>query len=108
MSSRDIIQRMVRGQLTENEKRGYSEENEHFQIEEQQEFRKVSFALSKEEKIAIYQDVKFRVIDGMTPDAIGKAVVACMEEHLKQKEDQAYGAELVTKSGKPPAFRRAE
>lgn len=88
----DIVQRLAQGKLTYEEKQGYSEENSKFGTEnpESQEPRKISFALDKEQKIAVYQDVKHRVIDGATPDDIGKAVVACINDHLAEKEAEAY------------------
>lgn len=104
----DIVQRLVTGMLTEDEKRGVSEEHKRWDRDhEPLEPRAVRFALTKEQKIAIYQDVKQRVVFGATPDDIGKAVVACIEEHLKDKENEAYGAE-----GSPAktvgSFRRVE
>lgn len=103
----DIVQRLVKGQLTEFERKGYSEDNIQFAIEGEapKEPRKVSFKLSSEEKLSIYQDVKSRVIHGMTPDSIGKAIVACMDEILKEKEDEAYGTTNPKLKG---GFRRVE
>ncbi len=105
----DIVQRLATGRLTSEEKKGYSEDNSKYGTEnpEPKEPRKVSFALSQEEKIAIYQDVKLRVIDGATPDNIGKAVVACMEQYLAEKEDEAYGLTNSKLTGKG-GFRRVE
>lgn len=106
MTKSDIVQRLVSGKLTQNEKRGYSEEGLKHSSEnpEPAEPRKVSFALSKDDKIAIYQDVKLRVIDGATPDDIGKAVVACIDEFLKEKENEAYGQTAPNKG----VIRRVE
>lgn len=108
----DIAQRLARGQLTLEEKKGYSKDNSKYGTEnpEPEEPRKVSFALDKEQKIAVYQDVKHRVIDGATPDDIGKAVVACLEQHLREKEAEAYGKENPKLKGdlKKGGFRRAE
>ena len=88
----DILQRLVGNRLTADEKQGYSEKGKVLATDpEPVEPRKISFALTKEQRLAIYQDVKNRVVDGMTPDGIGKAVLACIEEHLKEKEGEAYG-----------------
>lgn len=104
--SNDIVQRLATGKLTEAERKGYSEENSKYGTENQiLEPKKISFGLQKEERIAIYQDIKDRVMNGATPDDIGKAVVACIEEILAEKEKEAYGG------GKPPAkggFSRVE
>jgi hypothetical protein len=70
--------------------------------------KKVSFSLSTEEKMAIYQDVKFRIQDGNTPDQISKDVVACMEEHLKEKEQEAYGNTNSKLKGGKNKFKRVE
>ena len=87
-----VVQRLATGTLTEDDKRGYSEENEKFRDgAPPPEPTKVSFKLKKEEKIAMFQDIKSRVIDGSTPEEIGRAVIACMEEVLEEKEAEAYG-----------------
>jgi|SRR5690606_37049262 len=107
-----IVQRLATGQLTDLERRGYSEEGLQITVDKDEllEPKKVSFALTSEEKTAIYQDIKYRVIQGMTPDAIGKAVVACMDEILKEKENAAYGNENPKLNGDPKkgGFRRVE
>lgn len=109
---RDIVQRLATGQLTDLERRGYSEENIQFATEnpELEIKKKVSFAFNQTEKLAIYQEIKDRVVKGMTPDAISRAVIACMEEHLKEKEKEAYGISNSQMNGdmKKGGFRRAE
>jgi hypothetical protein len=108
----DIVQRLATGRLTSEEKRGYSEDNSKYGTEnpEPKEPRKISFALNQEEKLAIYQDVKLRVIDGATPDEIGKAVVACMNQYLEEKENEAYGSANPNLKGdkKKGGFRRVD
>ena len=56
--------------------------------------KKVSLKLKSEEKLAIYHQIKERVIKGATPDDISKAVIACLDEHLEEKEKEAFGKEL--------------
>lgn len=68
----------------------------------------VPFSFSKEEKIAIYQDVHSRIIDGKRPDEIARDVLLCMEEHLKEKESEAYGETNSKLKGGKGGFRRAE
>lgn len=108
----DIVQRLATGRLTAEEKKGYSEDNVKYGTEnpEPKEPRKVSFALDQEQKIAVYQDVKLRVVDGATPDDIGKAVVACIEQHLAEKEEEAYGSVNPKLKGdkKKGGFRRVD
>lgn len=109
---RDIVQRLARGNLTEFERRGYSEDGLQITADKDKppEPRKVSFALTSEEKLSIYHEVKQRVVQGMTPDSIGKAIIACMDEHLKEKEEQAYGVTNPKLNGDPKkgGFRRVE
>ncbi len=70
--------------------------------------QKVPFAFSKEEKISISQDIQSRVIAGKRPDEIARDVLACMEEHLKEKESAAYGETNPKLKGGKGGFRRAE
>lgn len=53
--------------------------------------KKVPFKFSKEERVAFYQDIKDRIINGNSPDQIAIDVLASVEEHLKEKEAEAYG-----------------
>ena len=70
----------------------------------------MSFKLTKEEKLAVFMDVRNRIVDGTSPDNIGKAIVSCIEEHLSEKEELAYGEEspIVGKGAKGGGFRRTE
>ena len=102
MPQDDIIQRMARGELTADERAGYSENTRGY-VEHQPKPNKVSFKLTKAQKLAIFQDIKFKVVDGMTSDEIGRSVVACIDEHLAEKESEAYG-----KSLKKGVIRRVE
>jgi hypothetical protein len=109
----DVVQRLVTGRLTADEKRGVSEENRRWDTDEMEplEPRAVKFALRNDQKLAVYQDVRQRVVDGATPDEIGRAVVACIEEHLREKEEEAYGSnkEFVNqRTGKKGGFKRVE
>jgi hypothetical protein len=70
--------------------------------------QKVPFAFSKEEKIAVYQDLKCRLEDGQDPDEIARDVLACMEEHMKDKEAEAYGDSNSKLKGGKGKFRRVE
>jgi hypothetical protein len=69
---------------------------------------KVPFALSKEQKISVYQDLRDRIESGNTPDEIARDVLACMEEHLKEKEAEAYGVENPKLKGGKGGFKRVE
>jgi hypothetical protein len=51
----------------------------------------VPLKLSKEEKIAIFQDLKDRVKSGSSPDEIARDVILCVEDILKEKEDEITG-----------------
>ena len=95
----DIIQRLALGTLTEDEKKGYSDRSKEYATGQLPplEPRKVRFTLTKEEQLSICEDVKHRVIQGATADDIGKAVLACMQEHLREKESQAYPDEEENK-----------
>lgn len=103
----DTLQRLVRGELTNDEKMGYSDNGKKYATEgplPDEPKKKVSFSLTEDEKLSIYQDVRLKVINGETPSNIGKAVVFCIEEILREKEKEAYGEEL-----KPGGvFRRTE
>ena len=70
--------------------------------------QKVPFAFSKEEKIAVYQDLKCRLEDGQDPDEIARDVIACMEEHMKEKQAEAYGESNSKLKGGKGKFRRVE
>jgi hypothetical protein len=112
---RDIVQRLVRGELTADEKRGVHEGTKRWDTDDMEplEPRKVRFGLRQDQKVAVYEDVKQRIVAGATPDDIGKAVVACMEEHLKEKEEEAYGGEAEKeftnqRTGKKGGFKRVE
>ena len=70
--------------------------------------KEVKFELSKEQKIAVYQDVKDRVANGSTPDEIARDVLASMQEHLKEKESEAYGETNPKLNGGKGGFRRVE
>ncbi|MFA5757972.1 MAG: hypothetical protein WC942_01145 [Clostridia bacterium] len=64
----------------------------------------VSFSLSKEEKIAIFQDVKMMIQDQISLDLIAGSVINLIEEILKEKESMVSG-----KTGpKLKGFRRVE
>lgn len=69
---------------------------------------KVPFALSKEQKVAFYQDLKDRIVDGDTPDEIARDVLASVEEHLKEKQSEAYGETNPRLKGGKGGFRRVE
>lgn len=69
---------------------------------------KVSFSLSKEQKIAFYQDLIGRIKDGNEPHQIATDVLACVEEHLKEKEAEAYGETNSKLKGGKGSFRRVE
>jgi hypothetical protein len=109
----DILQRLVTNNLTPDERRGVSDFNRDFDTEEIQPLEPiaVSFYLNPNQKHAIYLDVKNRIIDGKSPDDIALSVVACIEEHLKEKQAEAYGFVkdfTNPKSGKKGGFRRVE
>jgi hypothetical protein len=70
--------------------------------------QKVPFSFSKEEKIAIYQDLKARLDDSKSSDEIAKDVLSCMEEHLKDKESEAYGETNPKLKGGKGKFRRVD
>jgi hypothetical protein len=70
--------------------------------------QKVPFAFSKEEKVSIYQDLKFRLQDGQDPDEIARDVLACMEDHMKEKQAEAYGESNSKLKGGKGKFRRVE
>jgi hypothetical protein len=70
--------------------------------------QKIPFAFSKEEKIAIYYDIKDRLDSGKSSDEIACDVLACMEEHLKEKESEAYGEINSKLKGGKGGFRRVE
>jgi hypothetical protein len=91
----DILQRMLTGKLTQDEKMGYSPAGRQCEEDKSKpaEPRKVSFALTKIERVAVFQDVRQRVLQGTSADEIGKAVLACLDEILSEKEELAYGAE---------------
>jgi hypothetical protein len=67
--------------------------------------QKVPFSFSKEEKIAIYQDITDRLESGKNSDEMARDILACMEEHLKEKESAAYGETNPKLKG---GFRRVE
>lgn len=113
----DIVQRLALGLLTADEKRGVSEGNKQWDKDEMDPHEPIAvdFRLTEEQKEAVYQDVRQRVVQGATPDDIGKAVVACIEQHLGEKQAEAYPAvygggtkEFKGKSGKKGGFRRVE
>jgi len=113
----DIVQRLAKGELTNNERRGVSETNKQWDRDEMEPHEPIAvdFRLTEDQKRAIYQDVKERVIRGATPDDIGKAVVACMEQHINEKQAEAYPGvygggtkEFTGKKGQKGGFRRVE
>lgn len=108
----DILQRMLSNNLTPDEKKGYSEVGKHAEDQKNKpaEPRKVKFELTKEEKLAIFLDIKDRVVKGVSAEDIGRAVVACMQDYLKEKEDLAYNAdvEVVGKGAKGGGFTRVQ
>lgn len=116
MSQKDIVQRLATGRLTADERRGVHEGTKQWDKDEMDPHEPITveFKLTDDQKYAVYQDVKQRVIDGATPDDIGKAVVACMEQHLNEKQMEAYpqvygaGKEFKGKSGKKGGFRRVD
>lgn len=112
-----IVQRLALGQLTADEKRGVHEGTKQWDKDEMDPHEPIAvdFRLTPEQKAAVYQDVRQRVVQGATPDDIGKAVVACLEQHLNEKQAAAYpavyqtgGREFTGKSGKKGGFRRVE
>jgi hypothetical protein len=113
-----IVQRLVSGQLTADEKRGVHEGTKQWDKDEMDPHEPIAvdFKLTKQQKLAIYQDVMQRVVKGATPDDIGKAVVACIEQHLNEKQIEAYpdvyggGEREFTnqRTGKKGGFRRVE
>jgi hypothetical protein len=111
----DILQRLVTGNLTSNEKRGVSDFNKKYDTDKPDPLEPiaVSFALQKNQKQAVFQDVKQRILDGKSPEEIASAVVAAMDEHLTEKEHEAYPAAypdekafVNPKSGKKGGFKR--
>jgi hypothetical protein len=70
--------------------------------------QKVPFELSKEEKVAFYQDVKDRVANGSSPDEIARDVLASVQEFLKEKEAEAYGEVNPKLKGVKGGFKRVE
>ena len=70
--------------------------------------QKVPFTFSKEEKIAVYQDLKCRLQSGQNPDEIARDILACMEEHMKDKQAEAYGESNSKLKGGKGKFRRVE
>lgn len=112
----DILQRLVTGNLTVDERRGVSEFNKRWDNDDPEPLEPiaVSFRLKDEEKRIIFQDVKNRIETGASSDEIAEAVVGCIDEHLKEKEHQAYPAaynlekefESKKQPGKKGAFRR--
>lgn len=69
---------------------------------------KVPFELTREQKIAFYQDVKDRVANGASPDEIARDVLASMEEHLKEKQQEARGEVNPKLKGGKGRFKRVE
>ena len=59
--------------------------------------------LRKEERLAIFQDVKLRIQDGEDADDIAKAVVLCIDEILTERQGLLDG-----KGVNGPLFRRVE
>jgi hypothetical protein len=88
----DIVQRLVTGNLTRDEKRGVSNFSKKYDTDEMEPLEPIAvqFGLQKDQKTAVYQDVKQRVASGATPDEIASAVVAAMDEHLNAKQREAY------------------
>jgi len=70
--------------------------------------QQVPFSLGKEEKIAIFQDVRDRIEGGQSSSDIARDVVACIDEHLKDKESEAYGHTNPKLKGGKGGFRRVE
>lgn len=70
--------------------------------------RNVPFELTKDQKIAFYQDVKDRVRNGATPDEIARDVLASMEEHLREKQQEAKGEVNPKLKGGKGGFKRVE
>lgn len=114
----DILQRLVTGNLTADERRGVSEFNKQWDTDDPEPLEPlaVSFRLKDEEKRVVYQDVKSRIEAGASPDEIAEAVVGCIDQQLMEKEHQAYPAAYNSekefeskKPGQPArkgAFRR--
>jgi len=111
----DILQRLVTRNLTSDEKRGVSDFNKKYDTDEPDPLEPiaVSFALKQQQKQAVFQDVKQRILDGKSPEEIASAVVAAMDEHLREKEHEAYPAAypdekdfVNPKSGKKGGFKR--
>jgi len=70
--------------------------------------QKVPFAFSRDEKIAVYQDLKDRLEAGQNPDEIARDALACMEEHMKEKEAEAYGEVNSKLKGGKGKFKRVD
>lgn len=112
----DILQRLATGNLTAAERRGVSEFNKRWDVDDPEPLEPiaVSFRLKDKEKQAAYQDIKQRIEAGASSDEIAAAVVGCIDQHLIEKEHQAYPAaynseqefESKKQPGKKGSFRR--
>lgn len=68
------------------------------------EAARIDLSLKKDEKVAMYQDIKMRIEDGQSPDDIARDVVLSIESLLIERAKRAKG-----KTGpKSPIFRRVD
>ncbi|MCK9567684.1 hypothetical protein M0R72_01885 [Candidatus Pacearchaeota archaeon] len=104
------VQGLLGDRFSNNPPRGYSDQLivERIEPEPGEIKQQVPFAFSKEEKIAVYQDLKGRLEDGQDPGEIARDVLACMEEHMKEKQAEAYGETNSKLKGGKGKFRRVE
>jgi hypothetical protein len=104
------VRELLGDKFSTNPPRGYSDQLivERIEPEEGEVKQKVPFAFSKEEKIAVFQDLKCRLEDGQDPAEIARDVLACMEEHMKEKQAEAYGETNSKLKGGKGKFRRVE
>jgi hypothetical protein len=104
------VQGLLVDKFSTNPPRGYSDQLivERIEPEPGEIRQQVPFAFSKEEKIAIYQDIKGRLEDGQGPNDIARDVLACMEDHMKEKQAEAYGEANSKLKGGKGKFKRVE
>lgn len=104
------VRELLGDKFSSNPPRGYSDQliAERGEPEEGEIKQKVPFAFSKEEKIAVYQDIKCRLETDQTPDEIARDVLACMEEHMKEKQAESYGEVNSKLKGGKGKFKRVE
>jgi hypothetical protein len=99
MNKKDMsdLQMQVLGSLNEHDKTVKSDRDvtddarlqEMLYIEDGPK-KKVSFKLTSEEKLAMYTDIRTRIEDGESPSNIARDVIACLDEFLNEKQDEAY------------------